>query len=1745
MSDDRLEMGVDTRKPILPAPTDSSTLESNAESVVGTDLATDLSRATDKTSYSIPEDGRPITINTGKRTDKGIGKLKKGGHQSQTSLLIEYFEGGKDTSDVKARPSIRVKVTPSSKSRKTKEHNHLLVTETGSARVPSLTRRISLGTSDSALGENRSSSSVNLVTDDPTRHRRDPSVEVELLPRSDLSGSSVSKEARFIVPDSDVSSMPPDSMLEGAGPAAARATAGAAVAAATHRRERSRSLSPDDIALEKETLKAPSRRRSRSLSRERLITQKAMEKLGQRSQQSPTSHKHRSSRERSISKDYLEGEVRSPRRRRHREEDSVVTGTDSNLTANSASLLSPNRKSGDAYSFRSGTSKSSINNPKLLETVEDAIRRLILPELRDLKKDQKVEKNRRIFEHDDDSLASGSSISRESPRRRVSKRSTAEGKPRVVLQKDSKDSELSSGGRRRKHRKDYGYESPSERSYSRRESGDSTILDEEKSHRRRKDHRIRDAAAGALAGGALTAAALKSHDSKSGDKERRRKRRSKSRSSRSASIAESEEIFHKHDVPPMPMRSEVDTELTRSSLLSEQTASTMTPTQKEVRNVVRGSPMEVRSPAATTPSRSSASLQQGLGTRHGNVSKGDLSLHTRTESEVDIQSPEDSRNHHLEESTLAGVAGGLGGVVGHDILDDEERVRRYEQNLHQQHPIRKGLSPIQSVASYRDDASEPNRESVLYRHSLESSSSLGKHPPLQEERSYDSFSSANSSGLAKKRPLGVTLENRSEVMGQHADRFDGHSGDERSLDDWYDEQHRENDKYRHSYNSSDPRLNSRRTTTYTEDSLDAPYSDKTGAGQQVSRGAANNAELVDIPQGVESAVASLYEPSLVGGGSVQLSRDSFTESLDREALSPKPLNYGNRDSGTTDKRSPLRHEVSPEDEEIFLQQRARVHSPPQSVTRSIDGKDLAPQMGTSALPDANEPMPEIGHGLDSPESEITTNPSVIQGPIGGISHENREHWPYDPTPPHSKADLMSPRSDNAGISATEAALAAGALGAGLGAAAAAHGSGHDKDRVEAYNNSYDPKLAYDPNRDSYMSSQMPGSPGVQDEGYISGKPPSISAETPELKANDKAITGDDPFVGHNRHLSGGFSHGMRSPLYDSATGQGIDRIQSKDIVALMDHLTVRDAQRNARDTEILVTLVRTAAEMRTSFLDMKQFIRDQDDWIMDTADRQHEKTVQRVIGGPRPQPLGTPRFPKPKAAEDTEDSSMKRRNIFKRALQGLGSKNTNELQNIEAMLTQLLDEVEGLRAAQEGRPPVRGTDSLESGAHTRGTMDEGYEPEGQAGTSSTGGDRSGFLSVNSSRQGNGYGPRRTSENQNRVSTVMEGDEEVEEELAPHEQDILEQHMTNEDSLLTPTKEMRDSREHIRGSSVPLATPPRKPIPVSGALSNENTPRMSDDGKRKHKSSSSSFFPKISRWSKTTASSVGDTFRSSMQSKKDRPYSHVSRSGSDLEGDYGYDPTADDRIRSNTSFNRQENRPPSPLVPSQISDNPKYQAHRNSLNLQHPQPRQGPTGRYQHHLETQADIYSPQSPTASEAEHWASIGEPRLLPTAMDGTRQVESYENRPNGRVSPLSDVYSESSSAMMELGEEEARRSASTLGSGYANPGPPRPPKVRDDGPLIPDRPPKIAMSPVPAATRQPTYADHVAAQRGSSLSPAGPTAVRKPSGPRPITSSGQYSPGGRLASREASTPPGIKKTRFRGSPNHIESSSEGSLNY
>lgn len=135
----------------------------------------------------------------------------------------------------------------------------------------------------------------------------------------------------------------------------------------------------------------------------------------------------------------------------------------------------------DQTLFRPGTSAFSINNPRLLETVEDVIRRLILPEMSQLKREQQIQVKH--AKHDD-----------------VTK----------------------------------------------------------------NRHRSRDVAAG-----------VRQHDPTDGDRVRRKKR-SKSQS-RIANLAESDEIFEKHDIPPLPMLNDIGPETTRGSILLEQNAGPSAP----------------------------------------------------------------------------------------------------------------------------------------------------------------------------------------------------------------------------------------------------------------------------------------------------------------------------------------------------------------------------------------------------------------------------------------------------------------------------------------------------------------------------------------------------------------------------------------------------------------------------------------------------------------------------------------------------------------------------------------------------------------------------------------------------------------------------------------------------------------------------------------------------------------------------------------------------------------------------------------------------------------------------------------------------------------------------------------------------------------------------------------------------------------------------------------------------------------
>lgn len=442
------------------------------------------------------------------------------------------------------------------------------------------------------------------------------------------------------------------------------------------------------------------------------------------------------------------------------------------------------------------------------------------------------------------------------------------------------------------------------------------------------------------------------------------------------------------------------------------------------------------------------------------------------------------------------------------------------------------------------------------------------------------------------------------------------------------------------------------------------------------------------------------------------------------------------------------------------------------------------------------------------------------------------------------------------------------------------------------------------------------------------------------------------------------------------------------MILTFSQLMVRDAQRSARDTEMLVTLVRSATEMRTSFNDIKRLLADTEDQIIGEVKDNTEKTVQRHLGGPRPFPGSAARSLQGGSQAGTLDDNAKKRSIFRRAIKGLSSKGTNDLGRIEDMLMQLLGEVDVLKHQTAGQGYASaGTQnqSLDNLAEVQYEQDKGYEPEGRAGTSTASyASQSGHLSLPQSRGPSAKGAYERKFSENRISTVHEGDEDEDAYsgrglASPNE-------YSNPDLLMSP------AIAPPRGGSVPLGTPPRSSAQFGNhSASYENTPMS--DGSKKHKSKgSSNFFPKISRWSESTTNSVGKMFRNSR--KPDHPEEFLqhppSRSGSDL-GDYdNYQPDDQyDEDKLHSGFSQQDlsinavpqesmtptrsRHEPPPAAMYGTPEDPKYKAHRNSINLQHPQPRPGQTERFRTALESSAHVFDTnnlQSPMSPRSDNWA-------------------------------------------------------------------------------------------------------------------------------------------------------------------------------
>lgn len=1653
-------MGADVRRIPLPAPTDISS-SSGAFGNTSDDLATDISRVTDRTSYSIPEDGSPVTISTKKVRTPG-GHSRNESKDSQTSLLIEYFEASKTRDGVHARPSVRVRVTPSSSKRSRREGaggDHIQITETGKNRKPSYTRRISLPqNSDEQLATSELSE---------TSSGRPP-VEVEVLQGSDLSQLRRDESpTRYIVPGSDISSMPADSMLDGSTPAIITPRGYSPI---PEEQERPGTV---DTVRTMDTLKAPTRERSRSLSKER-ITQAAMKKIqeqqsssGGKKKKISTSTSRRSSG--SSTREFVIDESASPKsrsRKRHDEESRLG----SNLEASELSAMSD--VSAGKYSTRSAVSSSSINNPKLLTAVEDAIKRLILPELNAVKEEQARQKNRMKF--DDITRDSMAPVGSRENLRRVSKSSSSPhiaGKPGIVAD-DRGVIETAEAPRVRKSR----------RSSRGSEKSHETAIREESKHRKSSSEKKKLAAAAVAAGG-LTAAALRHHDSlqslseerEEHEKRERRKKRSKSRS-RSASISESVEEYQAQErergglgIPPMPLQqsSAVGTDITRDSILSADTDRTrsksdlVSETQgKEIREISRESPRQVLSPAPTTPRRSAQELEPA--------------------SPISLESVKSGSGKKAAAVAAAGV--------GAAALFARQRDKH------------NAGSPI----SLRDE----NEEIVQHDRvrSLKSGESLASDRKARQHRSKLSVESLeNSPAISKQRSNGFSIEQGREYLPE--DPYTPEQAQHGAEDSWFDREHETNERLRREYEEESQLSSERRHTMYTDGSYLEDSPDKSFDAARDIRGVGANPEFVHTPVAVESAVASLHEPSLLG--SVQSSQK--TDSI-HDGFGPDGANSRGVENATFHDI----HGASSKERWEFIRDQALANARQQAGTASPRQSDASyderPIMGASALPMVEEPMPEIGHGYDD-ASEVDTNPSIIKGPLAGGEHGDRSHWPYDPTPAMANRNSSEPDHHIA----RDVALGVGAGAAGLGLGLAASRS-RDSDKLKENGRPIQLPPRQPSVEDAWEDVQyetqtpepVPNVDGTQqvgyaspgggrglDEGYMSAAVPGgevtpdpYAARNFDNTGYDNASVeqyeeeGEDPFTTqkHLRHASG-LSHGMASPLYDAAMGKGIDRIKDRDVVALMDHLTVRDAHRNARDTEMLVTLVRTAAEMRNQWEDMKKFMQDQDRLVMAHTDRAADRTAQRVLGGPRPQPGGPVpiRGPRHQTSDETDDSTTKKKNLFRRAFKSLSSKNNQDLTKIEGMLMTLLDEVEDLKSTQvlggSQHAPVDGGNSRSNSTGLydplRTVEDRGYEPDGMAGTSSSPA-HSGHASNPSSKylstMHSGYDGRRNSEG-NRISTVLEGDEE-EEDWMPQSAPAQSGHYSNNDGMSTPTQEVR------RGHSVPLDSPTNgESRHLQNSYSAEETPRT--DKSRKHKSGASSIFsaiPKISRWSKTTTASTRDPNSEPNSAKKDRPYSGMSHSGSNLAlGEYDeYDLNEDDRLRSRTSFDSQarsesrQSRPHSPLIPSEVErksiEDPKYQAHRNSLGLMHPQPRAGPTHRHQTYLEDQALGY--ENPPTPDGDTW---GNTPSLALNRNLNRFSDSSAGQAPANLSPVyskeeDDAYS-AHSASEQAHNRVPHQHQQQTGAGAA---PPRPPKIKDidEGPLVPAKVPLDEHDELPSAT-------------------------------------------------------------------------------
>ncbi|PSR83491.1 hypothetical protein BD289DRAFT_281229 [Coniella lustricola] len=1711
----------------------------------------------DKSSYSLPEDGTPVTIKTrGHKSNK-----------SQTSLLIEYFEGGKPASPGGSgdrKPSVRVRLTPS-KNRKT---DHIQITETkmtGSGRKASLTRRADRASpltpsqvrSDEALSvlsaadaeDARSLISYQSATEESNVSRNPIEVDIDhsgrqrrRRPASPLIPSTTDSKTSYQPGNmSEISAIPTDSFLDGSGPS---------------RYEEKRSKSPSrarevlggaaaGLAAAAVADKMRSKSRSESTDYERSVLPKSRDR-----ERSERRHKSRN-RKSSGSEHQSESGKSSSRRRSSKEhkQENIVSGADSSVLS---SAISHSHRSIDASSMQSGASKTSINNPKLLETVEDAIRRLILPELNAIKREQSKREARR------GSVSSAATGSKEETETDSTRQGYSSKSRETLSRRVSRDREA-------RHEL---LESPAP-------SVDHDSVDESL-HEIEEVPRNHDKLKAAAAGAALGALAENLHRNKSPAiaREQRRRRRAEAKSRLSERYGEDGEDLE--PAPPMPLMSELNpSDITRTSILSAETDShsaseELTP----ILQVSKGTlSIDSRSTGSrtgsSTPTRDVHTQPGGLGMQHANISHGDLrTLPQRRTGGLEGEYEQE----YMRKAPI------------HDVYEEDEEYeddQGYGNNYYNTQevppplkyvpyePERRGLSPIPSVSGYTEGGSElyRDRESRISHRTSDSYSpekSLrrgGASPSLLSQESWRDDRSVTSSRGGNRNTTYTDDSELDHFTTGTAMRAVGARGD--LIASPAVQSHVaslvEGSTLTDSIVTSDPHRNSQQhNKRASAAAMEAAVLLDDDAGQM----AASSREQTPEPPRVvdEDTVSEMsedqdprrsehYEEYDLDkyGRKVPISKYRQSPTASEAAITgaavgaaAAALRAAAKGKG---KQQPVEEFVGEgvSRNKSFKDRTREGHLPANTPTHSIDRLDEyeKPAVGHSGLPDASDPLPEIGYFAH--DSDALTNPSRMSDRLSATEEANRHQWddeePITPTQEsmHRKHSLTLDEAAGAAAVATAAALAhTHSQQFSDGMDDDWYRTDEDRKRDTIVTNPYEGtsplvnvpgidmaglSTQYDLQNYNNYGARSPFGPKI-DEGYIS-QGPNRTPDNKDYQSMD--YSGQPPmparaealFNPQDPQYMNGMPPTLGSPMYDAATGAGIEQIESKDIITLMQHLMVRDAQRSARDTEILVTLVRTAAEMRNSFDDIKKMLADTEDVIITEVKDNTEKTVQRHLGGPRPYPGSASRSIQ-NGSQGGTDNEKKTRNLWQRALKGLSNKGTNDLTRIEDMLMQLLGEVDVLKSqnAQSGKPQssVPSLENIQPAIQYE--QDRGYEPEGHAGTSTASyASQSGQLSI---PRNPSAGYQRKVSSGHRISTVPEGDEEDH-----FEESNVVIHSRSDADMTSPVHMASPVQEIVRADSEPLGSPFQMPVINQPRMSYETTGRP-DRGKKHKSNGSSSWFPKISRWSETTASSVGKAFRKSKEvdANSFRAPSRSTSSIGDYD-DYPVEPISPDQLHSGlsdpnlhpqsrrldpnqietdmtftlagvsrTPLSMDQVHSPHPADEDPLPENPflkhcespedpKYRAHRNSLNLQHPQPRNGQTEHFRT-LETTAQNFD--QPMSPESANWGS----------------VSSLSRFTAGQGQPR---YGASSSLSQEQGQYTWEGSAASPVAGSSsnnNGGPQRPPKEPLESPSISSPPRGVtptrnrisALGYKPAGSPKPENRNLQNVRAGA---PA-----RRPSGPR-----------------------------------------------